>query len=53
MLDVLVTHVVLNGAGVLAIIGQLVASRVAQHMGMYGETNLCILTCPFNHLPDI
>ena len=42
-------EIVLNGAGVLAVIGQLVAAGMAQHVAMHRERKASCLTGPCNH----
>lgn len=44
------TEVVLDRAGILAIIRKLIAASVAQHMGMRGERNAGVLPGPRNEL---
>ena len=39
MLDVLVSHVMLNGPGVLPIISQFVSSRMSEHVRVHREAN--------------
>ena len=51
VLDVLVSEVVLDGTGILAIICQLEARRMAQHVRVHGEAEPRSLARPSDHLP--
>ena len=52
MLDVLVSQVVLDGTGVISLIGQLVPTGMARHMGMNRKSDSGLDTCAGNHLPN-
>ena len=52
VLDVLVAQVLLDGPRVVAIVGQLVSGRVAEHVGMSREIEPCCLARSSDNLPD-
>ena len=42
-------EIVLDGPGILAIVGQLVAARMPQHVAVHEERKADRLTCPCDH----
>ena len=46
VLNILVSHVVLDGPCILPVVGQLVSATMAQHVRMHRELDLGILPCP-------
>ena len=48
--DVLVSQVVLNRARIVTIVGELVAGTVSEHVGVNGESDLCVFTSPCDDL---
>ena len=52
MLDILVPEIVLQGAGIVAVIGQLVAAGMAQHVWMHSERHLRGLAEPYHEMME-
>lgn len=52
MADVLVPEVVLDRSGVVAIIGELVAAGVSEHVRMDRESQLSFLARPFHDMTN-
>ena len=48
----LVTQVMLDGSGIVALISKIEPSRVSKHVGMDRELYPGFLPCPCHHLPD-
>jgi hypothetical protein len=52
VLDILVPEIVLQGAGIVAIVGELEAASVPQHVWMDGKRHLCGLAEPCNEVME-
>jgi hypothetical protein len=53
VLNILVPEIVLQRSGVVAIIGELEAASVPQHVGMHGEGHLCGLAEPCHEMMEL
>jgi hypothetical protein len=52
VLDILVAEIVLQGASIVAVIGQLEAAGMAQHVRMDGERHLGRLAEPYHEMVE-
>jgi hypothetical protein len=52
ILNISVTEILLNGAGINALIGQVKPARMPQHMGMDGKRQLRFFSSPKDHVAD-
>jgi hypothetical protein len=50
--DIFMSHVVLEGSGIMSIIGELVASRVPEHVGVDWERHLCDFPRPSDRFQE-
>lgn len=53
MLVIAMPHIVLNSPRIMAVIGQLVAPGMTQHMWIDGKSDLGLLPCSGHHLTDL
>ena len=52
MLNILMSHIVLNNASILSLVGQIEPTCMPEHMGMNRVVDLRLLTCACDNLPD-
>jgi len=50
--DILVAHVVLEGPGIMPIVGELVPDRVPEHVGVDWKRKSCRFLCPGNRFQE-
>src|SRR5262245_8204465 len=52
VLDVLVAEIVLQGSGIVSIVGKFIAARMPQHVRMQRERHLCGLAEPLDEMVE-